>query len=241
MRPAEARFEKQNERIPLSLFLSQFIYRGYPVAVSTPGATTSKMTTRHRLPSIILFYVIVIACSIMTSAASLIPNTPARPPPLTPRARALYCTSQSSWLTPTFTESDCREADTRFILTDYTRYKTRLFEFLDFSSTKTSRFERMLTPRRYTIGTCTIVIAMLWSFPDQPPLPPLPGEPKGPFAQSEVVSFDTLLESVQQVFVECSKTPVPLGWLAAGRQRNIGVFFIATGSEVERNIPIGAG
>ena len=82
---------------------------------------------------------------------------------------------------------------------------------------------------------------MLWSFPDQPPLPPLPGEPKGPWKESEVLNFNTLYEVVQQIRLGCSNRPVPLGWLAAGTQKNIGVFFMATGSELERNIPIGAG
>ena len=40
--------------------------------------------------------------------------------------------------------------------------------------------------------------------------------------------------------VGCSGRKVPLGWLAARTQRHLGGFFMATGSLVERNIPIGA-
>ncbi len=71
-------------------------------------------------------------------------------------------------------------------------------------------------------------------------MPPLPGDPKVPWAKSEVLSFNTIYEAVQQIVVRCSRTKVPLGWMAAGTQRNLGVYFMATGSLVERNIPIGA-
>ena len=172
---------------------------------------------------------------------SLTPTTSAEDPYLEAGNRKLWCTNITPWLTPHFNNEDCREANVRFILTDYDRYKRHHYEFLDLSTPSISRYPRMRTPRRGPIGRCTGSIGMRWCFPDQPPLPSIPGQPQGPFTKSVVSSYDELYEVVQQVFIGCGGTKTPLGWLEAGKDNSLGVFYLATGSEVERNIPIGVG
>ncbi len=84
---------------------------------------------------------------------------------------------------------------------------------------------------------------MLWDFPDQPPLPPLPGDPKGPFQRADVLSFQDVFDALRRVSLRCfgdaGDLARGLGWEAVGKGFSVGVFMMATGSEVERNIRIG--
>ncbi len=83
---------------------------------------------------------------------------------------------------------------------------------------------------------------MLWDIPDQPPLPPLPGDPKGPFQRADVLSFQDVFNALRRVSLKCygdAGDLGDLGWEAVGKDFSVGVFMMATGSEVERNIRIG--
>lgn len=80
---------------------------------------------------------------------------------------------------------------------------------------------------------------MLWDFPDQPPLPPLPGDPKGPFQRADVLSFQDVFNALRRVSLGCYGDAGDLGWEAVGKDFSVGLFMMATGSEVERNIRIG--
>ena len=121
---------------------------------------------------------------------------------------------------------------------DFRRYEITRYEFHNRGTPRSTRRSGMLAPRRYTIGSCSLIIAMLWNIPDQPPLPPLPGEPQGPFQKTDVLSFQEIFEAMRRVTVNCIETEY-LGWERVGQDRSVGVFLMATGSELERNIPIG--
>jgi hypothetical protein len=164
------------------------------------------------------------------------------PPALTANTRT-QCTTSPAWLTPTFRPEDCLEAVERFLYTDYIHYKGTRYEFHDRTPPPQPRYPPMLVPRRYTIASCTVVIAMLWDFPDLPPLPPLPGDPKGPFQRADVLSFQDVFNALRRVSLRCygdaGDLARGLGWEAVGKDFSVGVFMMATGSEVERNIRIG--
>lgn len=80
---------------------------------------------------------------------------------------------------------------------------------------------------------------MLWDFPADPPLPPLPGDPTGPFQRTDVLSFQDVFDAVRRVSLRCVGNVGDVGWEAVGARESVGVFVVATGSEVERNIRIG--
>ena len=154
----------------------------------------------------------------------------------------VHCTGSSVWLTPDFSKADCMEATERFEFSDYAMYTSQRLEFSNRGTRRTTRYSQMNTPRRYTIGTCTIVIALLWDFPDQPPFPPLPGQilPAGPFEKNVVTSFENLFDSAKRIVTNCyGKPQAPVGWEALGRGGNIGIFVMASESMLARNIPVG--
>jgi len=166
---------------------------------------------------------------------ALPPSSPSAPP----APSGAQCSEAQEWLIPTFNDSDCVEAVNRFFYTDYYRFRTTRYEFHNRGTPDSTRYPRKILPRRYTIATCTVVIAMLWDFPTEPPLPPLPGEPSGPFKKVDVMSFQQVFESLRRVTVTCGEENNYMGWEAMGRDLSVGVFVMATGSELERNIRIG--
>lgn len=152
-----------------------------------------------------------------------------------------YCTRYPAWLSPSFAREDCLEAIERLQYSDYATYTNRRLEFSNRETQRTTRFPKIDTPRRYTISTCTIFVAMLWDFPDQPPLPPLPGAAShpGPFEKSQVTSFKALYLTAKAVVLNCYGLPhTPVGWQPAGlgEKLNIGVFVMATDSLLAQNI-----
>lgn len=156
-----------------------------------------------------------------------------------PAPSGAQCSDSQEWLIPTFNDSDCVEAVNRFFYTDYFRSRTTRYEFHNRNTPDSTRYPSKIAPRRYTIATCTVVIAMLWDFPTEPPLPPLPGDPSGPFKKVDVLSFQQVFDSLRRVTVNCGESNNYMGWEAMGRDLSVGVFVMATGSELERNIRIG--
>ena len=157
-------------------------------------------------------------------------------------AVTVHCTGASVWLAPDFSKADCVEANERFHFSDYAMYTSQRLEFSNRGTRRKTRNAQMKTPRRYTIGTCTIIVALLWDFPDQPPLPPLPGQslPAGPFEKNVVTSFENLFDSAKRIITNCYGRPAtPIGWESLGQGGDIGVFVMATESILARNIAVG--
>ena len=175
--------------------------------------------------------------------ASLIATTSAEGSPLAVAATpvTLHCTGSPAWLAPEFAKEDCLEAGVRLEYSDFALYGNQRVEFTNRGTRRRTRLPQINTPRRYTIATCTIVVALLWDFPDQPPLPPLPGEmlPAGPFERNVVISFQDIFNSAQRLLTHCFVKPrTPIGWEALTRGGSIGVFVMATESLLASSIPI---
>ena len=83
---------------------------------------------------------------------------------------------------------------------------------------------------------------MLWDFPDQPPLPPLPGYDGAgtgrELKKTDVMSFQAVSEALKRIAVTCADWG-HLGWEPLGLDKSVGVFIMAMNSEVERNIKVG--
>ena len=83
---------------------------------------------------------------------------------------------------------------------------------------------------------------MLWDFPDQPPLPPLPGYDSAgtgrELKKTDVMSFQAVSEALKRIAVTCADWG-HLGWEPLGLDKSVGVFIMAMNSEVERNIKVG--
>lgn len=150
-----------------------------------------------------------------------------------------HCTGHHAWLAPGFLIEHCLEAADRLEYSDYAVYTAQRFEFSNLGTRRTSHFPKMTTPRRYTISTCSIFVAMLWNFPQQRPLPPLPGMdlPPGQFEKSQVTSFREIYVTTKRIVYNCYGRPeTPVGWQTVDTNGNIGVFVMATHSLVAQNI-----
>lgn len=77
------------------------------------------------------------------------------------------------------------------------------------------------------------------------PGPPLPGGPEEPSAPNDVMTLRQLLFSAFQPYISCIRRGFDslehwdpaLGWAQAGRYGNVGVFYVGTGSMMDRSIP----
>lgn len=90
----------------------------------------------------------------------------------------------------------------------------------------------MRTPRRYTIGKCTIAVAILEDYW------PLPGVPRGDYERTDVASFREIFESVRRISLSCLDSAEQCGWEAVGREGSVGVFIYATNSPVDLYIEL---
>ncbi|KAL8898888.1 MAG: hypothetical protein Q9207_006474 [Kuettlingeria erythrocarpa] len=106
----------------------------------------------------------------------------------------------------------------------------------------------MLTPRRYTAGTCTVVIAMLGIFPPVD----LPDPPRHPFTPTDVTNFHNLYQAAKSVHLNCVTWLKQAGYqqeelsrllttilVGVGVTKSIAVLLLATGSYEEQFIPRG--
>lgn len=149
------------------------------------------------------------------------------------------CTTSDRWLTLMFDKEDCEQAAIDFAITDRAEYGDRMYEFLDDGTPQTTRFGRVVIPRRYTYGTCTIVVAMLRSVPNPTSLP---GDPSGPFENTDVLSFNAIYDSIRRILHDCETTHTFMGrtgWDRLGRHGSVGVFVLGTRSQMNRSIPGG--
>lgn len=146
-----------------------------------------------------------------------------------------HCVSSGSWLTRDFDITDCDGAGELFEKTDYATYTTKRLEFGDRGAKS-----QIITPRYYKFETCTIVVSMLWSFPNGDVIFP-PGEaklPLGPYSTTTVTSYEDIYRSLNDILGGCKNLKqTPVGWEIVGDDENIGVFVMATESVLEGNFP----
>lgn len=147
----------------------------------------------------------------------------------------IHCVGSESWIVPRFSGvHDCADAVDRLYLTDYGRFSTRNFEFLAADTTPASRhLTTQFTPRRYTIGSCTVAVVMLADFPVSQPFP---GQPPGPHPARDISNYEKVWEAAGRISAACVTAEQFGGWEAVGRDGGIGVFIWSRGSEIDRAV-----
>lgn len=173
-------------------------------------------------------------------------STPAfaHTPPLTlfrnssdyqPNPFRTHCIGYSSWVLPEpGSLDDCGEAVDHLYLTDYGRFLGRNFQFLATNAAPSPRLSTTAsTPRRYTIGRCTVAVVMLTDFPSSQPLP---GKPLGPYPPRDIASFRNVWGAALRILRACVEGQKFAGWEVIGRDEGIGVFIWSRGSEIDRAV-----
>ncbi|KAL9020071.1 MAG: hypothetical protein Q9185_002685 [Variospora sp. 1 TL-2023] len=131
--------------------------------------------------------------------------------------------------------ADCAAAIEKMGRSDGARYGGRQFEFVGRSGVRKTPLPPMHTPRRYTAGTCTVVIAMLNIFPEAD----LPDPPKNPLGSSDVTTFHDLYLAADSVLHHCVAWLQQAGYQQEGVVASIGVLLLATDSLENHSIPPG--
>ena len=138
------------------------------------------------------------------------------------------CTNDYDWTGARYDPNDCLSAVERLEKTDLKFFKSIELEFLAPGATRRSSLPTIRTPRKYTVGSCTLVIAMLSTLPPWS----LPGERKRrqPYAPSDKSRFSYLRSVSSWVDGTCLEGEHMLGWCATGENFDIGVFLWSTAS-----------
>ena len=145
------------------------------------------------------------------------------------------CTETIGWTSKSFDPNDCPKSLWKLEDTDLHFYRSRDFEFLGIGATGTTKLEKLRLPHKYTVGTCTLVFAMLSDFTDFS----LPGQIRArkDYGHSEISKFSYLWSVASWVDGHCVGAKRPrLGWCATGENFNIGVFFVATESKFDKEV-----
>jgi len=152
--------------------------------------------------------------------------------------RRIQCVAQDSWISPDHsTLNDCGDAVDRLYLTDYGQFIDRYFQFVAADTPPRSRFPYTArTPRRYTIGTCTVAVVMLTDFPSSQLLP---GRPPAPYPERDMATFEKVWDAAVRILEVCVIGHSHGGYELVGRGDGIGVFIWTTGSETDRAVRAG--
>ena len=144
------------------------------------------------------------------------------------------CTRDYDWTGAMYDPNDCLSAVERLEKTDLKFFKSTELEFLAPGATRRSSLPTIRTPRKYTVGSCTLVIAMLstlpaWSLPGQ-------RQRRQPYAPSDTSKFSYLRSVSSWVDETCLEGALMLGWCATGENYDIGVFIWGTASTMNKEI-----
>ena len=134
--------------------------------------------------------------------------------------------------------NDCLNALYKLEETDLRVYRSHDFEFLAIGATGETKHDKIRLPRKYTVDTCTLVIAMLSDFTEYS----LPGQirERKEYERSDVSKFSYLWSVAAWVDGHCPGARNPLfGWCATGEKFDIGVFFVATVSKFNKEVSVG--
>lgn len=144
------------------------------------------------------------------------------------------CTKDYDWTGAMYDPNDCLSAVERLEKTDLKFFKSIELEFLAPGATRRSSLPTIRTPRKYTVDTCTLVIAMLSTLPPWS----LPGQRRRrqPHAPSDTSRFSYLRSISSWVDGTCLEASQMLGWCATGENYDIGVFIWSTASAMNKEI-----
>ena len=144
------------------------------------------------------------------------------------------CTNDYDWTGAMYDPNDCLSAVQRLENTDLKFFKTIELEFLAPGATRTSSLPTIRTPRKYTVGSCTLVIAMLSTLPPWS----LPGQRRRrqPYAPSDTSRFSYIRSISSWVDRTCLEEGKQLGWCATGENYDIGVFIWSTASTMNKEV-----
>ncbi|KAL8724566.1 MAG: hypothetical protein Q9166_007876 [cf. Caloplaca sp. 2 TL-2023] len=145
------------------------------------------------------------------------------------------CTGSYDWLGTGLNAVDCVYAIDKFFNLEVAHHAYQTFEFTGVSHRRYTKLPAMRTPRRYTHGTCTLVVTLLGIFPSMD----LPEPPKGPFKDSDISTFYDLHQAASRIQKHCVAWVRQAGYEDLGSFGSLGVFLMATNSNEERFIPPG--
>lgn len=149
------------------------------------------------------------------------------------------CTTSVDWVGDGYNNEDCRAAIQRLYNIEVTKHGNTEFEFLLPGAIPYTSNPVMQTPRRYSVGKCTLAIVMLDFFPPGS----LPGQdPSGHdvYSDTDVASFQGLWLAADYVEICCLQSQHTPGWALVGERDSLGVFIWTTNSAEDREVPKGA-
>ncbi|MCJ1455608.1 hypothetical protein MMC28_005963 [Mycoblastus sanguinarius] len=149
------------------------------------------------------------------------------------------CVRRTDWTGTGYVANHCQDAVIRLVGDEVNVYGPQEFEFLAPNTAPIHALPIMPTPRRYAVGSCALVIAML-SAPFFPPgsIPMLPAEP---FSPTDTANYQYIAAVAQSLIEACidDYSPQCGGWQSVGGRNSIGVFLWATLSVMDRRVPRG--
>lgn len=143
-----------------------------------------------------------------------------------------HCINTEDWAGDGYVDAHCAAAIANLYHSDVFEHSSTPFEFLAPGARSVYGIPAVWTPRRYTVGTCTVMIAMRVTFPYKM----LPGEqPRRPYGWSDVSNFARLLSVAKEIEFQCLRADQSLGWAMDGDlNHGIGVFIWSTRSRMNR-------
>lgn len=149
--------------------------------------------------------------------------------PLDRSPSQIHCTDSPNWIEPVFNRLDCDHALNEFLATSVEQHETTPFEFLAPSTHPSHTLPHVQTPLKITVGTCTLVVAMLASF--APGMLPEAGREQWP--PTDIASFRDLYFTALAMDVQCTRRQGKAGWSHTGGREAVGVFFWGTESRID--------
>ncbi|MCJ1459830.1 hypothetical protein MMC28_010209, partial [Mycoblastus sanguinarius] len=118
------------------------------------------------------------------------------------------CTSASSWQARGFLIEDCFAAIQHLFIEEVLTNPDVTHEFVAGGTLPETKNPYMITPREYTVSSCTLAIVMLELFgPGE-----LPGVQRRPFAMSDTASFREVYKAAKAVETDCLLPGKRPGW-----------------------------
>lgn len=145
------------------------------------------------------------------------------------------CTKAKTWVANGFTQLDCNSVISYIYESEALRRDSQEYEFTSPGATPKTGLPKIVTPRRYTCGTCVLTIAMMDRFRPRE----LPGwDFRERYEETDVATFDSVWYAASNVQFWCVEKE-KAGWVALGKHKSIGVLIMTTGSAEDRTIPEG--
>lgn len=145
------------------------------------------------------------------------------------------CSDSPDWLGLKLVKDDCVGAVNKFYNIEVLEHGRERYEFLGIGAEAEFKLPKMKTPRRYTVGACTLVVVMMDIFkPGE-----LPNPPKGPFYETDIATYSDLHFTALNVELQCVVLRHGGGYGAVGEYGSIGVMIMSMESYENRLIPPG--